>query len=136
MVYAFLYGTYHFPHAIDTSVEIAYGSPTAFNGFAGIDLNGDGFNSGEEYAGKRGSGRGDDLFNVNLRGTKRFALGKGMTLEAFLEIFNLFNRVNYGVYVDHRQFNDFNVPNPNYGRPYGDTLTPPRTAQLGVRFAF
>ena len=116
-VYAFLLGTYHFPHAIDTSVEMAYGSPTGFNDYAG-------------------SGRGDDLFNVNLRGTKRFNLEKGMALEAFVEVFNLFNRVNYGVYVDHRQFDDFNVPNPNDSRPYGDMLTPPRTVQLGFRVAF
>jgi len=55
----------------------------------------------EEAAGKRGSGRGDDLFNVNLRASKRFNTGKGTTFELYLDVFNLFNRLNYGFYVDH-----------------------------------
>ncbi len=139
LVYALLYGIYRFPHGFESAMQMTYGSGTAFNGYAGVDLNGDGFNSVEEYAGERGSGRGDDLFSIDWRGTKRFALGKGSTAELFLEIFNLLNRVNYGIYVDHRQLGDVGgvfQPNPTYERPTGDTITPPRTAQVGFRFAF
>jgi hypothetical protein len=120
-------------------MELIYGSATAFNGFAGVDLNQDGFDSGEEYAGERGSGRGDDLFNVNVRASKRFNIGKGTMLELYLDVFNLFKRTNYGFYVDHRQLGPTatgTAPNPTYETPYGDTVTPPLTAQLGFRFAF
>ncbi len=139
LVYAFLYGIYRFPRGIESSTQITYGSRTAFNGYAGVDLNGDGFNSTEEYAGKRGSGRGGDLFNVDWRGTKRFAVGKGSRAEIFLEVFNLLNRANYGIYVGHRQLGNVSgvfLPNPTYERPIGDTITPPRTTQVGFRFAF
>jgi outer membrane receptor for ferrienterochelin and colicin len=139
LFYSFLYGTYRFPHGFETSMEITYGTRVAFNGYAGLDLNQDGFDSGEEYAGKRGSGRGDDLFNVNLRAAKRFNTGKGTIFELYADVFNVFNRTNYGFYVDHRQLiptSTGNEPNPNYEKPFGDTVTPPLTAQLGFRFTF
>ena len=139
LLYAFLYGNYRFPLGFESAAEIAYGTHTAFNGYAGVDLNGDGFISNEEYAGRRGSGHGDDLFNVNWRGSKRFNTGGRSTLEFFVEVFNVLNRVNYSIYVDHRQLDATgggNVPNPNYETPTGDTITPPRTVQVGFRSAF
>lgn len=136
--YTFMYGTYRFPHGFETSMELIYGSVTAFHGYAGLDLNQDGWNW-DDYAGERGGGRGDDLFNVNLRAGKRFKTGKGTVSELYLDVFNVFNRVNYGFYVDHRQLDgtptDY-VPNPNYGKPFGESVTPPRTAQVGFRFTF
>jgi carboxypeptidase family protein/TonB-dependent receptor-like protein len=138
LVYAFLYGSYRFGLGYATALEIAYGTRTAFDGLAGVDLNGDGFIS-DEYAGRRGSGGGDDLFNVNWRGSKRFDTGKGTGLEIYVDVFNVLNRVNYGFYVDHRQLvpvGGVNEPNPDYETPFGDTLTPPRTVQLGFRFTY
>ncbi len=76
---------------------------------------------------------------MNWRASKRFDTGRGTALEAYLEVFNLLNRVNYGFYVDHRQLvsvGGVNKPNPTYESPSGDTLTPPRTAQVGLRFSF
>lgn len=138
-VYAFLHGTFRFPRAFQTSAEVAYGSTVAVHPWAGVDVNGDGFDSGNEYAGTRGSGHGGDFFNINLRLAMTFATGKGTHLETFVDIFNLTNHDNYGALVFHRQFDYEGAqisPFPDYLAPVGSTLTPPRTLQFGIRFSF
>jgi hypothetical protein len=142
-IYAFLYGLYRFPRAgVSVAGELTYGSRVAVHGTGGgVDLNGDGFPPwgfpvDEEYAGGRGGGLGGDLINIDLRISKAFDTGKDTTLEAFLDIFNVTDQDNYSTYVSHRQFVSPGVTNPGYLSPLGNTLTPPRTVQLGTRFSF
>ncbi|MBI1950406.1 MAG: hypothetical protein HYS34_03470 [Acidobacteria bacterium] len=141
-LYAFLHGLYRFPRGLQAAAQVAWGTRAAVHPFAGVDLNGDGFGEGfidSEYAGRRGGGEGGDLFNVNCRVSKLFDTGKGTRLETFLDIFNLTNRDNYGTFVFHRQFLDTGgqfQPNPDYLRPIGNTLTPPRTVQVGMKVHF
>ncbi len=138
--YTILYGVYRLPMDFQTAAQIIYGTKTAFQGFAGVDINQDGFNSGNEYVGNRGGALGDDLFVINWRGSKFFSLGAGMTLEVYADVFNLLNRVNHGLYVIHQQLTIDGtgnvILNPDYGRPTGDTLINPRTVQFGVRYTF
>jgi len=138
-LYAFLYGVYRLPLDFQVAAQIAYGTRTAFQGFAGVDLNQDGFNSQNEYAGTRGSGLGDDLFNMNMRGSKDFATGKGTKLQVYMDVFNVLNRVNHGLFVIHQQLTSSGgtfVRNPSYQKPTGDQFGTPRTFQLGIRFSF
>jgi len=137
-LYGFLHGIYRFPHGIQTAAQVAWGTKTALHPFAGVDLNGDGFTD-NEYGGRRGGAEGGDLFNINCRISKLIEIGKGTRLEAFLDIFNLTNRHNYATFVFHRQFLDNGgqfQPNPVYLKPIGNTLTPPRTLQLGMKIHF
>ncbi|HXI04200.1 MAG TPA: TonB-dependent receptor [Candidatus Saccharimonadales bacterium] len=138
--YTSMYGIYHFPHAFEVASQLAYASKTSYQGWAGVDINQDGFTSTNEYAGTRGAGLGDDLFWINMRGSKFWNLGAGTKLEGYIDIFNLLDRVNHGLYVIHQQLTVDNsgnvIINPDYGRPTGDTLTRPRTVQFGVRYTF
>lgn len=137
--YAFLYGIYRFPLDFQTAAQITWGTKTAYHAFAGVDLNGDGFNNGNEYAGTRGGAYGDDLFNINWRGSKFFNTGAGTKLEIYADVFNVLNRVNHGLYTIHQQLvtvNGVTRRNPDFGKPTGDSFTPPRTLQLGMRFTW
>jgi hypothetical protein len=140
-LYTFLYGIYRLPLDFQTAAQITYGTKTAFHGFAGVDLNGDGFVSANEYAGTRGSGQGDDYFNINWRGSKFFNTGKGTKVELYADVFNVLNRVNHGLFVIHQQLtvdaNGNTIRNPQYGKPTTDTLSPfSRRLQWGLRFTF
>jgi len=139
--FANLYGIYRFPLGFQTAARMSYGSKTVFQPFAGVDINGDGFNSTNEYVGTRGSGLGDDFFVIDWRGSKFFDTGAGTKLEIYLDVFNVTNRVNHGLYVIHQQLKTSaktgrTILNPDFGRPTGDTLTQPRTVQTGLRFTF
>ena len=70
---------------------------------------------------------GPGLANVNLAGSKFISLGRGVRLQARLEVFNLFNRAN------------FNQPDPFFGSPtFGQVLSAqsPRRVQLGLKALF
>ena len=73
----------------------------------------------------------DPLHRVDMRLQKRFALGGRTSIDGVWEVFNLFNRRNYGTYV-------VNESNANYGRPApNENLSyAPRMMQFGLRFAF
>jgi hypothetical protein len=74
---------------------------------------------------------GDPIHRVDLRIQRRFALGSRARIDGIVELFNVFNRANYGGYV-------LDEASPNFGEPQGATgvAYAPRMAQLGVRFAF
>jgi hypothetical protein len=80
---------------------------------------------------ERNSFVGEPIHRVDTRLQKRFALGPRMTIDGILEVFNLFNRANFGSYTT-------NVHNANFGRPtYNSNVAyASRAAQLGFRFAF
>jgi hypothetical protein len=123
---------------------IEYGSGQPWNRQLGFDANGDAGIGG--FADRApGVGRNDQdgpsYRQVNLRFTKAFGLGAGK-LDLILEVFNLFDTVNYDVNaVDNAEFllnfsgvGPPRVPNPRFGE-YLDTL-PPREMQLGLRWQF
>jgi hypothetical protein len=78
---------------------------------------------------------GESNHRVDLRVQKRVKFGDRAGVEGFAEIFNLFNRANYGAYVTAES-------NARYGQPTTGSTTAgliaygPRVGQLGVRFAF
>jgi len=80
---------------------------------------------------ERNSFVGDPLHRVDTRVQKRFSLGGRRTIDGMLEVFNLFNRANYGSYTT-------NVDNAAFGRPtYNSNVAyASRAGQIGFRFAF
>jgi outer membrane receptor protein involved in Fe transport len=82
------------------------------------------------YKSERNGAYGPGFFQADLRAGYRFALGGGRRLNAFVDAFNVTNRVNYA------------NPSGNQANPtflvktaYSTSYTP-RKLQLGVRFEF
>ncbi len=73
---------------------------------------------------------GEPIHRVDLKVLRRFVFGR-VSLDGSLEVFNLFNRANYGMYVTQES-------NANYGQPAQNTnlAYAPRMLQLGFRAAF
>ncbi|PYX76729.1 MAG: hypothetical protein DMG72_04080 [Acidobacteria bacterium] len=105
----------------------------------GCDANGDGFNGFfgiGDRTGPRGSLRGDPTFQLDLRGAKTFTFREKMSLQLLAEVFNLTNRANYGSNLNRITAPDGSIiPNSGFGQPIA-IYTPPRQAQIGVRFSF
>lgn len=110
------------------------GVPTVF----GAITNGPGgsrtFNSFEgDRSAPRGSLRGDPTYSLDLRISKLFRIerwGPEAQFEVMFEVFNLTDAANFG-----QNFFD-NIDDPErFGTPI-NIITPPRTAQIGVRFRF
>ncbi len=74
---------------------------------------------------------GDPLHRVDLRLQHRTRLGGARTLDAMVEVFNVFNRANYGSYTTQES-------NATYGQPtFNNNIAfRSRSAQFGFRFAF
>jgi Carboxypeptidase regulatory-like domain len=107
------------------------------------DVNGDGqiasngpsgsrtFNSfNGDRVGPRGSRRGDPTYSVDVRVSKQVRLGGDARLEMMFEVFNLFDAANFG----QNTFDNGDDPQ-RFGTPI-NIMTPPRTAQIGVRLQF
>jgi hypothetical protein len=79
----------------------------------------------------RNSFVGQPLHRVDTRVQKRFAIGGRRTLDGMIEVFNVFNRGNYGSYTT-------NVDNAAYGQPTfnSNVAYGPRAAQVGFRLSF
>ncbi|MDH3284978.1 MAG: hypothetical protein OEQ13_09570, partial [Acidobacteriota bacterium] len=135
-IWGSVYFAYRLPRGFTISGDASYGSEIAFWPFAGYDWNLDGITSGSEYVGQAGSGRGDDFFTIDLRAAKQFSVGKETSIDAFIEVFNLTDKVNYGLFVDQRQAGAGGAANPNFGQPTGNFLGEPRTFNLGARLRF
>ena len=73
----------------------------------------------------------DPVDRVDLRLQERVPLHARAALSGYLEIFNLFNRANYGAY-------EVRENNAAYGQPQATTNLSyaPRTLQLGFRLTF
>jgi hypothetical protein len=73
----------------------------------------------------------DPMHRVDVRLQQRVPVGGGIQVDGILELFNLFNRENYGSFVTDRS-------NARYGQPnYSSNLAyAPRTMQLGFRVQF
>ena len=85
----------------------------------------------------RGDLEGPDLRTVDLALVKEARPGNDTGLELRLEVFNVFNRANFGVpsLVAFAGAADGEAPLGNFGR-IRNTVTSARQLQLGVRFRF
>jgi hypothetical protein len=74
---------------------------------------------------------GDPVHRLDVRLQERIPLGGRRSIDGILELFNVFNRANYGSYVTDEL-------SPLYGEPeYNSNLAyAPRTVQLGFRLTF
>lgn len=74
---------------------------------------------------------GEPVRRVDTRVQQRFDLGGRVRIDGILEIFDVFNRKNFGSYVT-------NEASPAFGRPQQSLLTAysPRMLQLGLRVTF
>jgi hypothetical protein len=71
------------------------------------------------------------IHRIDMRLQQRIPVGQAMQVDGILELFNLFNRDNFGSYVTDRS-------SPRYGQPnaINDLAFAPRTVQLGFRVTF
>jgi len=79
----------------------------------------------------RNSFVGSSIHRVDTRLQKRFSFGGDVSIDGMLEVFNLFNRANYGSYTTNVDSVAFGQPVYNSNVAYGS-----RAAQLGFRFSF
>ncbi len=140
-------GWYQAPGGIQVSGIVSIGSGVPFNILAGTDLNGDG--DGGNFPSDRARrtpgdaastvprnfGRLPGEASVDARVSRRFGLGRDVSVEPMLEVFNLLNRANFteinnvfGVGAYPRE------PLPTYGQFL--RAGPPRQAQLAARILF
>jgi hypothetical protein len=145
-------GVYQFPWRVSVSGILTAASGRPFTPLAGADLNGDG-NGGQfppdrarrnpaDEATSVGRNRETTVkqLNVDLRVSRTFRFGARGTLEAMVEAFNLFNRVNFIEDTNQSSFVIFGTgafpsnPLPAYGR-YTLTL-PPRQVQVALKVGF
>jgi len=122
-----------------------------FNVTTGLDENFDGINTDRPLGVERNSGeetpldavnaiRADEglrpvpgldersLFQVDVRLSQPFRIGRGWTGELFVQVFNLFDRYNAGP-------SEGRITSINFGEPVGYS-GPPRTIQLGLRVGY
>jgi hypothetical protein len=142
-----LSGLYQAPFGFNLSTIVTAASGRPYTPLAGFDFNGDG-NGGAfppdrartnpadpTTAVKRNSEVMDNIFNVDARLSKRFSLGSAFAIEGIIDVFNLFDRVNY------TEINNIFGPGayPTNGLPsYGlyEQAQPGRQFQLGAKVSF
>jgi len=109
------------------SYVYTYTSALPFNVQLPNDRNGDtNFNDRPAGVG-RNAGEGFDYKSLDLRLSRTFTLGGGLSIETILDAFNVLNRANY------------QVPNNIFGSPtFGraTAVNEPRQLQLGLRLLF
>jgi hypothetical protein len=73
----------------------------------------------------------DPIHRLDVRLQQRIPIGRQLRIDGILEIFNVFDRANFGSYVT-------DVSSPRYGLPNASTnlAFAPRTLQLGFRVAY
>jgi hypothetical protein len=74
---------------------------------------------------------GDPIHRVDVRFQQRVPLGGRVRADGLLEVFNLFDRANYGSYVTNESSSQFRQPQRNANIAYS-----PRALQLGFRLQF
>jgi hypothetical protein len=73
----------------------------------------------------------DTIHRIDIRLQQRIPLGREVQIDSIFEVFNLFDRANYGSYVTDRS-------SPRYGLPNASTnlAFAPRALQLGFRVTY
>ncbi len=129
-------GIYEAPLGIQLSGVYFYGSGQRFVTSYGGDLR-------DQIAGNenrlrldgtvvdRNSLKGKSINRLDVRLQKRFRIGARASLDGMLEMFNLFNRANFGSYTTQESSASYRQPVYNNNISYQ-----PRGAQLGFRFQF
>jgi hypothetical protein len=74
---------------------------------------------------------GDSIHRLDMRIQRGFALPGHVRLDGIVEVFNVFNRANYGSYVTNEASSSFGRPSRNPNVAYA-----PRMLQLGLRAMF
>ena len=137
-------GIFQVPWGLRVSAIYAYGSGQPWNRVYGYDYNGD-FSRSDRLPGMdRNDQDGPRFSQFDLKVAKVFPSGSRGSIEISVEIFNLFNTVNYHVesvdgsmYFDGSTIDNPDVPfitNPDFG-VYRETYTP-REVQLGLGYTY
>jgi hypothetical protein len=74
---------------------------------------------------------GKPVHRVDLRVQRQFRFGGRTALDGIAEVFNLFNRANYGSYTTQEVSVNYGTPNRSSAVAYQ-----PRMLQLGFRLTF
>jgi hypothetical protein len=128
-------GIWSLPWDFQVSGLYFFGSGERFNNSYGGDLrNTGGWSSGrlrpDGTVVPRNSFVGKPVHRVDSRLSRRFSFG-GVAVDGILEVFNLFNRANYGSYVLQESNRNYGNPQPSNSLAYQ-----PRMAQFGLRLTF
>ena len=86
----------------------------------------------------RNGGRSPDLIGfsqVDVRIAKQLEVAKGHRAQVFLEVFNLFNSLNFGGYNGDIPPTSGTDKNLNFGKP-SVLIGPTRSAQFGLTCGF
>ena len=127
-------GTYTFAHDVVLAGTLRARSATPYNIHAGVDLNGDGFRIDlPPGVANVNSGRGSAFSQLDLRAAKLFRFSDATSIEALIEVFNLFNATNPAGYNGNRSSTTFGQPSTFAGNPLQGEQ---RLAQVGLRFHF
>jgi Carboxypeptidase regulatory-like domain len=143
-----LSGMYVAPYRLNISTIMRVDSGRPYNILAGVDLNGDG-NGGAipgpdralRVPGDLSSSIGRNLgtlpaqVSVDLRFSRRVALGERASIDAIVDVFNLFNRANF---TDVNNIFGVGAYPTNASATFGQfqQAGPPRQAQLAVKVNF
>ena len=119
-------------HGVELGYVASYATGVPFNIVAGSDLNNDTNNNDRPIGVSRNTGRQSSTGSVDLRVSRAFRVSGRQSVEAIVEGFNLFNRVN--ILAVNSTFGSGIVPLATFGQPTlaGD----PRQIQLGLRWNF
>jgi hypothetical protein len=130
---AVINGIWQAPYKFQLSGLYFYGSGVRFGATAGLDVRQTGAAGRLRADGTlvpRNAFLGDPLHRVDLRLQRRITIGH-VSVDPMFEVFNLFNRANYGTYVTNEASALFGRPVQNSNLAYA-----PRMLQLGFRVAF
>lgn len=136
-------GVFQLPYdfSLSTLIQLETARTAGRGADSSVDLNdnGDGGTGGHnvdwapgpngEPAG-RGNFRGDPTYIFDVRAVKVFRTSETTNLQAVIEFFNIFNRVNWGPNYE-------NVPeSANFNQNQGELFSNQFQMQLGIRFTF
>ena len=132
-----MFGLFDLAHGfqITSLVQFRSANPTTGTDLIGQDLNNDGQANDRRFVNGHDVGRNqqkkdNQFFTLDLRASKLFDLGRGQSVEAMFEVFNLTNSDNNIVsQISGGLLFDFSG---TIRAGAGD----PRQAQIGVRFRF
>jgi hypothetical protein len=99
-------------------INFATGDPTGFTG--------GGFTQRERI--RRNTARGDGFVNLDLALNRRFGFSERRALEFRAELFNVFNRANFGLPIRV-------IGAPGFGSAV-ETISPARAVQLALKYSF
>ena len=120
-------GYYVLPWDISLSGTFTYRSEPHYTAQTPDDANGDEIFWDIDPAHVRGDMSGDPFYNLDMRLSKAFRFVDRYSIEPFVEIYNVFNTLNYSRWWARTDYVDF-------GEPTGAHAL--REFQLGLRFEF